>query len=178
LAHEQPLGQIAGGASSSRSQLHTMAMRTQSVGVKVTLVGMEFNALMSNLTDDFQFDAILMGRAVRRPDPSFGAVFYRTMFRRYWATSEASAEPTRRADAFIDEMLYLPDQERRLRVWRELHQIVNDQGWVVWLPAQNLKAPARDRFANLRPSVVIGGATGIVWNSEEFFVKSQASRSN
>jgi ABC-type transport system substrate-binding protein len=148
------------------------------VGVKVTLVGMEFNALLSNLTDDFQFDAILLGRAVRRPDPSFGAIFYRTMFRRYWASSEASAEPTRRAEALIDQMLLLPDQAKRLGAWRELHRIVNEEGWVVWLPAQNLKAPIRGRFANLRPSVVIGGATGIVWNSEEFFVKPEGRATN
>lgn len=141
------------------------------VGIKVTLVGMEFNALMSNLTDDFNYDAILLGRAVRRPDPSFGAIFYRQTFRR-WAPAEASAPETVKAEQLIDRILSEPNPSRRMDAWRELHGIVNEQAWVLWVPAQNLKAPIRDRFANVRPSVVIGGATSIVWNADEFFVKS------
>ena len=39
------------------------------VGIKLTLVPIEFNTLTVNVNRDFQFDAIMMGLAVTRPDP-------------------------------------------------------------------------------------------------------------
>jgi len=90
-------------------------------------------------------------------------------------TAQVAAAEAKKADRLVDDIMSTPDQARRLAAWRDLSGLVNDQGWFLWLPAQNLKAPIRDRFANLRPSVVFGG---IVWNAEEFFVKPQGQATN
>jgi len=55
---------------------------------------------------------------------------------------------------------------------------VNEEAWFIWLPAQTLKAPVRDRFANVRPSPVLGGAISLLWNAEEIFVKPPGRATN
>lgn len=143
------------------------------VGIKVTLAPQEFNSLIANLESDYQYDVILIGRIVRRPDPSFGGVFWRNLFRHWRKEGPASPEQAK-AEQLISQIDSSPDAARRLGWWRDLHTIANEQAWVVWLPAQNLKAPIRDRFANVRPSSLIGGAVSILWNAAEIFGKPQA----
>lgn len=147
------------------------------VGVRVTLVLQEFNGVMANLQNDYQYEVILVGNAVRRPDPVFGGIFYKRMLTR-WLEDAPANVAQRRADELISLIGRATNKERRMDAWRELHTIVNDEAWVVWLPVQSLKAPIRDRFGNVRPSPVKGGAISITWNAEEFFVKAQQQGTN
>ncbi len=49
------------------------------VGIKVTLVPVDFNTLITNLRDDFQYDAILLGlQSGVPPDPAMGQNVWRS----------------------------------------------------------------------------------------------------
>lgn len=142
------------------------------VGIRLTLVPIEFNTLTVNVNRDFQFDAIMMGLAVVRPDPFFAAGFWRSSGNHPWQPrSVRPASPEQeQVDRLIDSIRASTDQARRKAWWTELHTVANAQAWVIWMPVQTTKVPVRARFANVRPARGAVSASGIVWNAEEFYV--------
>ena len=150
------------------------------IGVKISLAPVEFNTLSSHLYADFQYDTATFSRVVRRPDPAFAATFWRSSGIHPWHTRQRSPDTPeqRTVDELMDRIVFSTDTSARLAAWRDLHTIVNDQAWVIWLPVQNVKVPIRRRFGNLRPAPVMGGAISLLWNAEEIFVKEQARETN
>ena len=151
------------------------------IGIRVTLVPIEFNTLMANVYNDFDYDAVMMGQAVRRPDPAFTVNFWRSSGSNHmWFPRQKtpSSSEEERADRLIDQIVASTDHTQRKAWWTELNALANEQAWVIWLPVQRVKAPVRSRFANLRPSAILSGASSIIWNAEEIFVKPQARETN
>ena len=143
------------------------------VGIKVNLTPVEFNLLTSNMYNDFQYEAIIIGRALRRPDPSSGTIFWLSSGRHPWRPAQKEPDSPEQAlvDQLMNEINGTTDAAKRLQLWTELHTVANRQAWAIWLPVPRLKAPIRDRFGNLRPSSVVGGAISLTWNAEEFFLR-------
>jgi hypothetical protein len=50
---------------------------------------------------------------------------------------------------------------------------VDDQCWVIWLPAMKIKLPVRNRFGNVHPTIL---PQRLLWNIETVFVKPQGRR--
>jgi ABC-type transport system substrate-binding protein len=46
------------------------------------------------------------------------------------------------------------DMDIRRQTWREIQDIVNDECFFIWLPTLKAKVPVRNRFGNIRPTVV------------------------
>jgi peptide/nickel transport system substrate-binding protein len=150
------------------------------VGVKLTLVPIEFNMLTVNVNRDFQFDAIMMGIAVTRPDPFFAAGFWRSSGNHPWQPRSArpGSPGQERVDRLMDSIRASADQAQRKAWWTELHTIANAQAWVIWMPVQTTKVPVRSRFANVRPARGAVSASGVVWNAEEFYVRRDPQQTN
>ena len=75
-------------------------------------------------------------------------------------------------DRALDEMLTTQDHQLQKERWKEIQNIVNDQGWFIWLPIQRIKVPVSNRFGNVQPSVM---AHRILWNIDRVFVKPRQS---
>ena len=56
--------------------------------------------------------------------------------------------------------------------FNEIQNIINDQGWFIWLPIPTIKLPVSNRFGNVQPSVM---AHRTLWNIDRVFVKSPQS---
>ncbi|MGE3957007.1 MAG: ABC transporter substrate-binding protein [Vicinamibacterales bacterium] len=142
------------------------------VGIKVTLVPVDFNTLITNIRDDLQYDAILLGfQTGVPPDPAMGQNVWRSSGRSHnWNVSQIKPETREEAriDALMDTLVSSPDLAVRQQAWREVQTIVNDQAWMIWLPTINAKLPLRNRFGNAKPSVI---PHRLIWNIDRLYVK-------
>jgi peptide/nickel transport system substrate-binding protein len=148
------------------------------VGIRVTLAPLDFNTLITNLRDDFQYEAILLGLQTGvPPDPAMGQNVWRSSGRTHnWNISQPKPETPEEAriDSLVDVMIQTPDLAKRKEAWKEIQNIVNEQCWLIWLPTNNAKVPVRNRFGNLAPSPI---PHNLLWNIDRVFVKTSAGQS-
>ena len=79
-----------------------------------------------------------------------------------WNNLQAKPETPEEAriDSLLDVMARATDQAKRMASWRELQGIANERAWLIWLPAQVVKIPVRDRIGNMRPTGLSLGLAG------------------
>jgi peptide/nickel transport system substrate-binding protein len=142
------------------------------VGIKMTLDPVDFNTLITNLRSDFQYDAILLGlQAGVPPTPANGQNVWRSSGETHeWhIRQQTPATPEEaRIDHLMDQILATQDLEARKSLWKEMETIINEQGWIVWLPILDYSAPVSNKFGNLHPSAL---PHRLLWNVERVFVK-------
>jgi peptide/nickel transport system substrate-binding protein len=142
------------------------------VGIKVTLVPVDFNTLITNLRDDFNYDTILLGlQSGVPPDPAMGQNVWRSSGRSHnWNISQLKPETPQEAriDALMDTIVGSSDYTVRKNAWTEVQNIVNEQAWMIWLPTIKAKIPLRNRFGNAKPSVI---PHRLIWNIDRVYVK-------
>jgi len=128
------------------------------VGIKVLLTPIDFNTLITNERDTFQYEAILLGlQSGVPPDPGQGQNVWRSSGKtHFWHHSQEKPETPQEAriDALMDVIVGTPDMPKRKEAWREIQNLVNDQAWFIWLPTQVLKAPVSSRFGNVRLNAI------------------------
>jgi peptide/nickel transport system substrate-binding protein len=148
------------------------------VGIKVTLVPVEFNTIITNLREDFEYDAILLGLQTGvPPDPGMGQNVWRSSGRtHHWNMAQPKPETLEEAriDKLMDVIVGSVDLTERKAAWKEIQDIVNEQCWIEWLPTINVKLPLRNRFGNARPSVI---PHRLLWNIEQVYVKGRGRES-
>ncbi len=142
------------------------------VGIRASLVPLEFNTLLTRVRNDFQYDACLLGLGSAVPaDPGMGQNVWKSSgSTHYWrlrSPKPATAEEAR-VDVLMDRLVHTRDFAARRAAWHEIMQIVNDQCWLVWLPVMDLRLPIRSRFGNVAPSPM---PHRILWNSDRIFVR-------
>ena len=125
------------------------------VGVRMTLTPIDFNTLITNIIDDFQYDAILLGFQSSVPPTPFGGqnVYRSSGESHFWfIRQQKPATPEEaRIDRALDEMLTTQDRQAQKARWKEIQNIINEQGWFIWLPISDDQAarqqPVRQRAA-------------------------------
>lgn len=143
------------------------------VGIQCNPAGVDFNTLITNIRDDYQYEAILLGlQSGVPPDPGMGQNVYRSSgLTHYWNLKQLKPETPE--EARIDELMSANvgtiDMAERHRTWEGIQTIVNEQCYFVWLPTLVLKVPVRNRFGNVQPSVI---PHTIIWNIDRVFMKS------
>ncbi|MBS1818302.1 MAG: ABC transporter substrate-binding protein [Acidobacteria bacterium] len=144
------------------------------VGIKVTLVPVDFNTLITNLREDFQYDSILLGlQSGVPPDPAMGQNVWRSSGRAHnWNISQSKPETPQEAriDQLMDVIVSSPELAVRQNAWKEVQNIVNEQAWIIWLPTINAKVPLRNRFGNAKPSVI---PHRLLWNIDQLYVQKK-----
>jgi peptide/nickel transport system substrate-binding protein len=146
------------------------------VGVKMTLTPIDFNTLISNIINDFQYEAILLGFQSSVPPTPFGGqnAWRSSGESHFWFIRQQKpvTPGEARIDRALDEMLTNQDRQVQKTKWKEIQNTLNDEAWFIWLPIQTIKLPVSNRFGNVQPSVM---AHRILWNIDRVFVKPRAS---
>jgi peptide/nickel transport system substrate-binding protein len=142
------------------------------VGIRVILSPIDFNSVITNLRNDLQYEAILLGsQSGVPPDPANAQNFLRSsgLSHYFFVKQQKPATPEEaRIDQLIEKMITTLDLNERKAIWKEIQTIWNEQAWFVWLPILNVKLPVSDRFGNVQPSVM---AHRILWNIDRVYVK-------
>jgi len=148
------------------------------VGIAVSSAPTQFNALTTNLRQDFDYDAILLGLGSGiPPDPALSAnVFRSSGLTHFWNIKQKRPETPEeaRVDQLAEVVASSFDEAERRRAYAEIVRILNDQNWFIWLPSQIIRLPVRNRLGNAEPQII---PHRLLWNSERIFVKkpSQAT---
>jgi peptide/nickel transport system substrate-binding protein len=143
------------------------------IGIDCQPTGMDFNALITNLRENFDYDAALLGlQSGVPPDPGQGQNVYRSSgITHYWNIKQVKPESPEEAriDGLMTENVGTNDMAVRQKTWAEIQTLVNQQDYFIWLPTQILKVPIRNHFGNLHPVVI---PHTIIWNIDQVFMKS------
>lgn len=145
------------------------------IGIRVAPSPMEFNSLITNLREDFQYESIMLGlSSAVPPDPGMGQNVWRSSgLTHYWNVKQPSPETAAEAeiDRLMDVNVESLDLATRLQSWKQIQNIVNEQCFIQWLPVLVYKIPVRNRFGNVHPTVI---PHRIIWNIDRVFVKPRA----
>jgi peptide/nickel transport system substrate-binding protein len=149
----------------------------QKIGIQVDVTPIEFNTLITNLRQDFQYESILLGlQSATPPDPGMGQNVWRSSgLTHYWNIKQPKPETAAEArmDALMSENVNTMDMAERKRTWAEIQNTVNQECFVIWLPSIVYKVPIRNRFGNVHPTVI---PHRIIWNIDKVFVKPNPTR--
>jgi len=147
------------------------------VGVRVIPVGVDFNTLISNLRNDLDYEAMLLGsQSGVPPDPGMGQNVWRSSgLTHYWniLQERPATEAEARIDAWMDRLVEPRPHAELLRLWTDVQNTVNDECFLVWLPTAVLKVPVRNTFGNVQPSVI---PHTLLWNIEWVYARPGGPR--
>jgi peptide/nickel transport system substrate-binding protein len=142
------------------------------VGINVITSPVDFNTLITNMRDDFQYDAMLLGlQSGVPPDPTMMQNVWRsTGITHSWFLRQIKPDTPQEAriDQLMDMILSTYDINERKKAYKEVETIANDMAWLTWLPVRVQKIPVSNRFGNIQPSVL---RHRILWNSYNIYVK-------
>jgi peptide/nickel transport system substrate-binding protein len=142
------------------------------VGIKCIPTGMDFNTLITNIREDFQYESILGGlQSGVPPDPGMSQNVWRSSGpTHYWNIRQEHPESASDAalDRLMDANLRALDMVERKRVSREMQDLVNKECYFIWLPTQIMRLPVSNRFGNVQPSVI---PHRLLWNIDRVYQK-------
>ncbi len=142
------------------------------VGIRVTLTPVDFNSLITNIRNDLDYEAALMGtQSGVPPDPANAQNLLRSSgLSHYWFIRQQKPATPQEAevDRLVDSLITTLDLAGRKAIWKQIQNIWNEQAWTVWLPTLNVKIPMSNRFGNAQPSIM---AHRLIWNIDRVYVK-------
>jgi peptide/nickel transport system substrate-binding protein len=148
------------------------------VGIKCIPAPVEFNTLVTNIQNDFRYEAVLLGlQSPTPPDPGMGQNTYRSSgLTHYWNIRQKAPETPEEVeiDSLMSRNVSTNDMAVRKQTWNRIQTLMNEQCWFIWLPTQIQKMPVRNRFGNVQPTVI---PHRLLWNIDRVFVKSSRSGS-
>lgn len=147
------------------------------VGIRCIPTLVDMNTLVTNLREDFQYEALLagLGSAVP-PDPGMAQNVWRSRgLTHYWNIKQPRPENAVEAemDRLMDRIVGSLDPAEQRQAWTALQKLVNEQCFFVWLPVLEVKVPVSDRFGNLQPVVI---PHRILWNIDRVFARARGPR--
>jgi len=146
----------------------------QSLGMKVNLLGMEFNSLINKLNATFDWDAVLLG-LTGGIEPHFGKNVWDSSGQLHmWYPRQE--DPATSWEARVDEVFRLGvqelDENKRKVLYDEWQDIVaRETPFIYTILGGNMFA-VRNKFGNLQPTSY-GGA---FHNLEEIYIKENEGR--
>jgi ABC-type transport system substrate-binding protein len=147
------------------------------VGIECRVAAVDYNTLIVNMREDFDYDAILAGLgAAVPPDPAMCGNFYRSSgATHFWNVRQARPETAAeaRVDSLFDRLLLPGTLAARRGLSSRIDRILNEECWLIWLPVMKVELPVRERFGNIAPTLL---PHRVLWNSDVLFVKPRSRR--
>lgn len=144
----------------------------RAIGLDADLRGMAFKTLVPMLESQFDYDAVILGwGSAVPPDPLGGKnIIPSSGVLHMWFPKQKS--PSTEWEAEIDrvfgEMGRTPDEIARKQVWRRVSEILGREQPQIFLFDSNVYVGVRNKFDNLKPSILRPYA---YWNVYEMAVR-------
>jgi peptide/nickel transport system substrate-binding protein len=147
----------------------TLMENLRVLGIKVTLTMLDFGALVSRITNTFDYEAAMMG-FTGGGDPSGGKAVYRSDGRLhvwYPEQPQPATDWEARIDVLLDEQERTLDEPRRIALFHAIQAIFSEQLPLLFLVTPNAYAGIKNRWQNVR----VPPLDSILWNIDEFWLK-------
>ena len=180
-AHGRPVdfSILSNPSNPQRTRMATLIQDDLSkLGMRVNLVSMEFQAIMTRVFDSFDYESTLLGLVSGDADPNPEInVWTSTGGSHLWALAET--HPLSAWQAELDRLMALQttvlDYAKRKNIYDRVQQIVFDEDPVICLVSPDVLAAAKDGIGGLNPSVM---RNYLLWNAERlYWRKPQAASS-
>ncbi|MGE3841520.1 MAG: ABC transporter substrate-binding protein [Vicinamibacterales bacterium] len=165
---------VASGNVPRQAMASIAADDLRRLGIRATVVPLEFRSLVERVTQTFDFDAAVMGLASGASDPAADMnVWLSTGTTHLWRMDQRSGPLPweQEIDQLMATQLAAPVQADRKRAFDRVQAIAARELPVIPLVSPHLLAAVRDRVSNVSPSVL---DTSVLWNSEALFWRGGA----
>lgn len=140
----------------------------QKIGVRVRLLSLEFNSIVSKLTSTLDWEAVILG-VTGSVEPHFGAnVWLSNGSLHFWYPRQNKPQTAweARIDQLFKEALESFDDGERKKRYDEWQQIVAQQLPLIYTITGHDLTAVRNKFGNMKPTV-LGGA---FYNIDEIYL--------
>lgn len=134
------------------------------IGIKVNVVPVEFNSLVTRLNSTFDWEAVYLA-FTGGVEPYGGANIWRTTGHLHvWNQGEPTPATPWEAevDQIFNEVSKTVDVEKRKQLYNRWQEIVTDELPLIYLVTPDYLLAARNKFSNLRPNA-LGLARWNIW---------------
>lgn len=136
----------------------------EKIGMKVNFTQLEFNSVVAMMDDNFKWDAILLGlTGGSGAEPHFGANVWISSGRTHmWFPRQKKPATAWEAelDQLVEKGVVTIDTAARKKVYDRLQEIVREQQPFVYLGHEEAIGAVRNRFDNLKPTMLGGVLNG------------------
>jgi len=168
--HKVEFTMLTNAGNTSRERISEIVRKDlQRIGMKVNLLFIEFNPLVTKLDKTFDWECVLLG-LTGGPEPHWGANVWMSSGRMHmWYPNQPKpATPWEaRIDQIFSEGLKELDPNKRKVLYDEFHMIVNEQQPFIYTVAAEDLLAVRDRLGN----VFVAPLGGVLHNIHEIFIK-------
>lgn len=158
---------LTNAGNAARLKMATLIQQDlKSLGIEVSVVALDFPALIERLMQTQDYEACLLGLENVDPDPnSMMNIWVSSSPNHQWNPSQS--EPATAWEAEIDrdmkEQASVPDDAKRKRAVDRVQQIVADEQPFIYLVYPNTLYAVSPKLTGVRPAVL---QPGLVWNVE------------
>jgi peptide/nickel transport system substrate-binding protein len=156
---------LTNSGNRARQKMATLIQQDMAaLGIEVTVVTLDFPALIERLMHKMDYEACLLGLSNVDPDPNAMSNLWRSSSPNHqWNPSEATPSTTWEAqiDKDMDTQAASTNPLERKRAIDDVQQIVSDQQPFIYLVYPNMLIAVSPRLAGVEPTVF---QPGIVWN--------------
>ena len=141
------------------------------LGIKMTVVPIEFAAVTNAWTKSYDYEAILLGISVTDLEPStYAGVMLSSGDQHQWRPKQKSpsTEWEAKVDQLFAEQASESDPGKRKSKFHEIQRILADASPVIPIVARHVVSAANARVGNFSPSPMFPYS---MWNAEELFIK-------
>lgn len=171
-AHNRPVefSILTNPSNVQRTRMATLIQDDLSrLGMRVNLVALEFQALLSRVTESFNYEATLLGLVSGDSDPNPEInVWTSTGGSHLWALAEIHPLTSWQAelDRLMEAQTTVLDYPKRKAMYDRVQKIVADADPVICLVSPNVLAAAKKGIGGLNPSVM---RNYLLWNADQLY---------
>ena len=148
---------------------YVAALRAAQLGMKVRVVPLEFQAIMTRVLDSLDYEASILGLVSGDADPNPEInVWTSTGGTHLWAQSEI--QPLTRWQAEVDTLMRrqttILDYKHRKQAYDRVQEIVATYDPVICMVSPNVLVGAKTSLAGVKPSVM---RNYLLWDAEQLF---------
>jgi peptide/nickel transport system substrate-binding protein len=173
--HQQVEFSIVGSSSNTeRMNIATLIQEDlRQLGIHVTIVPLEFRALLNRVLDTHEYEACILGLGSGDIDPNADSnVWLSNGATHLWNLQES--KPATRWEAEIDELLRAQLTERTLRERKRsfdrVQELLAQNVPFVFLVSPHVLAGAKNGLGNFQPAIMDPAA---LWNIDELYWKNK-----
>lgn len=159
------------GNTIRNAQCTLIASDLAKLGIQVEYTPLDFNTLVTKITDSFDYDAIMLGLSHDDVDPSGGLNVWMSNgnLHFWWPQQKAPHTPwEKRIDELMNLQLNTYDQAERKKYYDEVQQIVTDQVPMIYTATQHIFVAIKEGIGNANPTVA---RHRTLWNADELYWK-------
>ncbi|MFN0165789.1 MAG: ABC transporter substrate-binding protein [Bryobacteraceae bacterium] len=162
--------------SGNRARARIAAMIQQDLvklGIKVTLVPLDFPSLIERISKTYQYEACLLGLVNIDPDPNGQmSVWLSSSAQHQWNPNQKSPETRWEAeiDRLMREQASTVDPKRRKAAFDRVQEIASEQAPFVYLVEKNYLAAVSPSLRNVEPAAL---RPQILWNAEMLYLETK-----